>query len=122
MKNLILILFGIFSFSLVHAADLCAPNKNEIGTQIKLSLALDSDEVQQRQFVVSNCKSNIFTAYDKTQNTTILQYRAGQGEIRKIRFVGVTNNTRQLQPTIDGIWNIKTNEVKISEKEKCPAG
>jgi hypothetical protein len=122
MKKFILALSVFFAFSAVHAANLCDQNKNEIGTQIKLSLALDNNDVRQRQFLVTECKNNIFTAYDKSQNSTIIQYKAGQGDIRKIRFVGVSKDPSQLQPVLNGLWNIKTSEVKISEKEKCPQG
>jgi hypothetical protein len=116
MKQLFVLLIlatSALTFS-AHAADKCDRYKQEIGTKVQVSLALENGQAQTRQFEVTSCKGGIFTALDKTQNSTIMQYNAGQGDTRQIRFVGTTQNSSQFHPVISGRWNIKTQQVTFA--------
>jgi hypothetical protein len=116
MRHLFAILLLATSLNAVtaSAADKCDINKGEIGTKVQVALALKSGRTEQRQFEVTSCQNGVFTAYDKSQNSTVMQYSAGQGDIRKIRFVGTATNSMKFQPVIDGRWNIKAQTVAFT--------
>jgi hypothetical protein len=106
-----------------HASNKCADNKREIGTTIKVTLALDHGQSVDKQFSVMSCKNGIFTAKDKTENSTVLQYDAGQGEDRQVRFVGVSKTSGEFRPVVSGMWNIKTQKVSFNAPApgQCPS-
>jgi hypothetical protein len=118
----VLLLAVTFISGTANAASKCDQNKNEIGTKIQVNLALNNGKSESRVFEVTSCKNGTFTAYDKSQNPTILQYIAGQGDSRQIRFVGVTQGPANFQPVITGQWNIRTQQVTFATPRsgQCP--
>jgi hypothetical protein len=116
--------FAVLIASSAHAASSCDPSSRDIGTKIGVRLALANGQTEARQFEVTACKNNVFTAIDKTQDATILQYDAGQGEQRRIRFTGKAETSAGFQPVINATWNVKTGDVKFAApaQESCPTG
>jgi hypothetical protein len=121
--KIILVLIAAIGTS-ANSADLCRQNKSEIGTKIKVILALGNGQATDREFEVAGCRNGIYTANDKTQNSTVLQYKAGQGQLRQIRFVGSPLNKDSFQPVINGTWNIKTSTVDVAggAEKPCASG
>jgi hypothetical protein len=97
-----------------HAADKCAQDKRELGTKIAVTLKSTEGVSQLRKFEVVGCKNGIYTARDKNQNSTTMQYSGGQGDIRKVRFIGGSVSDLKFQPVITGQWNLKTQKVTFA--------
>lgn len=100
--------------TVVNAADSCHQAKREIGTKIEVTLATDDGKAQSLQFEVKNCRNGTFSAFEKSQNSTVLQYKAGQSEVRKITFTGSQSDPAQFRSKISATWNSRSGDVKFA--------
>jgi hypothetical protein len=126
MSKYVSILFFLFSIASTSAlaASKCEANKKDIGAKIQVNLILQDGKIEPKQFEVLSCKNGVFTAREKTEYPTILRYRAGQGSIRQVSFIGAAKTLGEFRPTMNGLWNKNTKTVVFTTPGpgQCPLG
>lgn len=124
MKALIFSVILLLSVKTLASSTANQCQTSELGTKIKVTLALENGASEVHEFEVKTCKKNTYVAVDTAQNTAVIQYAAGQGEKRNIRFLSGTDSKNVVRSELAGQWNTKTGEVSFTAPSSadCPAG